>query len=92
MGPEYSSLHKADGDFFFKENSDLYFCLCAFCIRHELKMNFYFVALWEPVTLTNIVGGDGENHLICPNKITRCTTKTLALSTLHRQALKKKKK
>lgn len=61
MGPEYSSLHKADGDFFFKENSDLCFCLCAFCNKHELKMNFYFVPLWEPVTLTNIVGGGGKS-------------------------------
>ena len=35
--------------------------LCAFCIIRELKMNFYFLSLWEPVTLTDIVGGRGES-------------------------------
>lgn len=86
MGPEYFSLHKADGDFFFKQNSDLCFCLCAFCIRHEGKINFYFVLLWNPAILTNMGGG---NHLISPNIITRYTTKALAISTLCRKALKK---
>lgn len=52
-------------------------------------MNFYFVSLWEPVTLTDMGGGVGGNHLICSNLVTQCTTEALAVSTLCRTALKK---